>query len=492
MNDYQDLLPVMSQALDGLGVGLCLFDKNDCCVHWNKSFLRLFPEHTGHVFIGEPYRENLKRFYLARLSPKELPDIEQYIEAGIQRHHQQLRPYTYMHHGQRIEVSSLPMKNGARLRVWRIKNTLEQTDHSIEADLPDGLPPYPNEAHSLIDQIPDGLMCCDANGLIKWVNAPFVAMYELGHQERAIGLTFEEVFSAVWADKKLDAASTYATSLAELRENLRCQGLPFDLRLPGERYIRMTASTTGYQDIFYAHVNISELKRKEKLLAHTQKELLNQAIMQSEQTEQQMLNCLNSIALTRDNETGNHIIRTQQYVKIIALRLQAMGLHTEELDEKSIELMFKAAPLHDVGKVGIPDMILKKQGKLTEEEWAIMKTHPEIGESALTAAIKHTDTNKNIISVAIEIAGGHHEKWDGSGYPRGLSGKKIPLAARIMSLADVYDALVSERAYKKGWSHNQAQDLIQDKKSTQFDPDVVDAFMHETEQFRAIAERFKD
>jgi len=488
----QDFFSAVSQALDGLEVGLCLFDKDDFCIHWNKSFLKLFPEHAGQVYIGEPYRENLKRFYLARLSPSELHDIELHIDAGIQRHQKQLRPFTFMHRGKRIIASSLPMQNGARVRLWHTQPIAEDAESIDIVDLPDRQDPVVAQAHSLFDRLPDGLMLCDANGRIKWVNAPLLGIYGLTGQDRALGCTIEDIFRAAWIEKKNVDIQTLSKNLIELHEHLRFPGVPFDLSLPNDRFIRITGRATDREEIFYAHVDISELKRQEKLLALTQQELLNQVVIRAEETEQQMLNCLNTIALTRDNETGNHIIRTQHYVKIIALRLLAMGLHTEELDEKSIELMFKAAPLHDVGKVGIPDAILKKPGQLTQEEWSIMKTHPEIGESALAAAIKITDTNKNIFSVAIEIAGGHHEQWDGSGYPRGLRGQDIPLAARIMAIADVYDALVSKRVYKKDWSHEEAEALIRSKKSTHFDPDVVDAFIHEIEQFKVIAERYRD
>lgn len=161
-----------------------------------------------------------------------------------------------------------------------------------------------------------------------------------------------------------------------------------------------------------------------------------------------MLSTLNAIALARDNETGQHILRTQHYVKTIALRLRALGHYLEELNDTNIDTMFKAAPLHDIGKVGIPDNILLKPGRLTDDEWAIMKTHALIGENTL-AATKHDKDQSHLLSVAKNIAGGHHEWWNGEGYPRGLQGQQIPLEARIMAIADVYDALVSERVYKK-------------------------------------------
>jgi HD-GYP domain-containing protein (c-di-GMP phosphodiesterase class II) len=208
--------------------------------------------------------------------------------------------------------------------------------------------------------------------------------------------------------------------------------------------------------------------------------------------ESQMLSSLNALAKARDNETGNHIIRTQLYVKNLALRLRKMGYYESELSDKIIDLLYKAAPLHDIGKVGIPDDILLKPGRLSDDEWQIMKTHTTIGEAVLSSAETEFKDEDGVIAKALKIAGGHHEKWDGSGYPRGLSGTEIPLAARIMSVADIYDALVSERVYKKGWTHREAIQEIIRHQGTYFDPLIVEAFIAEQDQFQEIAEQFKD
>ncbi|MBU3568332.1 HD domain-containing protein [Polynucleobacter sp. UK-Pondora-W15] len=208
--------------------------------------------------------------------------------------------------------------------------------------------------------------------------------------------------------------------------------------------------------------------------------------------EEQMLASLNALAKARDNETGNHIIRTQLYVKNLALRLRKMGYYEGELTDRIIDLLFKAAPLHDIGKVGIPDHILLKPGRLNDEEWEIMKTHTTIGEAVLSSAEIEFKDEDGVIAKALKIAGGHHEKWDGSGYPRGLSGADIPLAARIMSVADIYDALVSERVYKKGWTHREAIQEIISHQGTYFDPRVVEAFIAEQDNFQEIAEQYKD
>lgn len=208
--------------------------------------------------------------------------------------------------------------------------------------------------------------------------------------------------------------------------------------------------------------------------------------------ESGMLQSLNALSMVRDNETGNHILRTQNYVKKLAQRLKAMGVYTSELSENAIDRMARAAPLHDIGKVGIPDSILKKEGSLTPEEWAIMQTHASLGENVLNAAKLDDNQHAKVLDVAIQIAGSHHENWDGSGYPRGLKGAEIPLAARIMALADMYDALVSERVYKRKWTHEEACEEILKNKGKRFDPAVVEAFIHEQPYFEEIANCYGD
>jgi response regulator RpfG family c-di-GMP phosphodiesterase len=196
--------------------------------------------------------------------------------------------------------------------------------------------------------------------------------------------------------------------------------------------------------------------------------------------------------MVRDNETGNHILRTKQYVETLARRLRATNQYVDELSEDAIRDITQAAPLHDIGKVGIPDAILKKDGALDEDEWTIMKTHAALGEQVLQATmikdIKHT----SVLRAAMQIAGGHHENWDGSGYPRGLKGLNIPLAARIMSLADTYDALISERVYKNAWTHDEACAEICRLKGIRFDPAVVEAFLMDQDRFIHIANTYKD
>ena len=199
-----------------------------------------------------------------------------------------------------------------------------------------------------------------------------------------------------------------------------------------------------------------------------------------------------SLAETRDNETGNHIRRTQWYVRVLAEQLSRNPAYETLLTPTRIGLLYKSAPLHDIGKVGVPDRILLKPGKLTVEEFVEMKKHTEYGRDAIIAAEQSLEAAETFLSLAKEIAYGHHEKWDGSGYPQGLSGSEIPLSARLMALADVYDALISKRVYKPAFSHEKARTIILEGRGAHFDPEVVDAFLAAEETVRQIAARLAD
>ena len=201
---------------------------------------------------------------------------------------------------------------------------------------------------------------------------------------------------------------------------------------------------------------------------------------------------MGSLAETRDNETGNHIRRTQNYIKILAEKLSGNQKFQNTLTYEMINRLYKSAPLHDIGKVGIPDDILKKPDKLTTEEFEIMKRHTVIGRDAIQAAEKSLGAQTSFLSMAREIAWSHHERWDGTGYPRGLAGEQIPLAGRLMAIPDVYDALISARVYKKAFSHEETVELIRKEVSTHFDPDIVSAFLDVADQFSEIAKTYRD
>lgn len=201
---------------------------------------------------------------------------------------------------------------------------------------------------------------------------------------------------------------------------------------------------------------------------------------------------MTSLAETRDNETGNHIRRTQLYVKTLAGHLRRHPRFAHVLSDRMIDLLYKSAPLHDIGKIGIPDSILLKPGKLTVEEFEIMKTHTTLGRDAIEKAERRLGMRVAFLSISKEIAYSHQEKWDGSGYPEGLQGDAIPVSARLMAVADVYDALISKRVYKPAFSHEQACATIVKGRGTHFDPDMVDAFVEIAEDFRDIAQKYPD
>ena len=205
-----------------------------------------------------------------------------------------------------------------------------------------------------------------------------------------------------------------------------------------------------------------------------------------------------TIAETRDKETGNHIRRTQAYVRALAKHLQGHPRYGGLLDDHAVELLFKSAPLHDIGKVGVPDAILRKPAKLTAEEYDEMKKHTVYGYEAIVATEKVLAASgvsqdaASFLRFAREIALSHHEKWDGTGYPNRIAGEAIPLSARLMALADVYDALVCKRVYKPPFTHEQAAAEILPGRGTQFDPVVVDAFTALEEAFQGISRSFGD
>jgi putative two-component system response regulator len=199
-----------------------------------------------------------------------------------------------------------------------------------------------------------------------------------------------------------------------------------------------------------------------------------------------------SLAETRDNETGQHIRRTQHYMRVLARQLQSHPRFSAYLTDAQVDLLFKSAPLHDIGKVGIPDRILLKPGRLTADEMEIMKTHTTIGRDTIEAAEQRLGHSVPFLECAKQIAYSHQEKWDGSGYPQGLVGDQTPISARLMALADVYDALISRRVYKPAFSHHTACEIIVQGRGLHFDPDVVDAFVAVDIDFQLIAKTYAD
>lgn len=213
---------------------------------------------------------------------------------------------------------------------------------------------------------------------------------------------------------------------------------------------------------------------------------------ETELIQEVSIRALAHLAETRDRETGNHILRTQGYVHQLATGLRPLPRFQPVLNDRYIQLLTRSAPLHDIGKVGIPDAILHKPGPLSPAEWEVMKTHARLGCEAIELAERDAVKPVEFLTLAKEVAHWHHEKWDGSGYPDSLTGDAIPISARIMAIADVFDALISKRVYKDPMAYVTARDIIAAGRGRHFDPDMIDVFLTNFDSFCAIAERHRD
>lgn len=220
-------------------------------------------------------------------------------------------------------------------------------------------------------------------------------------------------------------------------------------------------------------------------------ELVQARTRQLELTQEITIESMGTLAEYRDPETGGHIKRTQLYVNALARDLQNHPKFRDFFTDEVVELLFKSAPLHDIGKVGIPDNILLKKGKLTNEEFEVMKKHVAYGRDIIAIQEKKLGENSFLLH-ARQFAATHQEKWDGSGYPEGLAGEEIPIEGRLMAIADVYDALISRRVYKDSFPHENAVAVITEGRGTHFDPDMVDAFLKLEDTFREIGYQYAD
>lgn len=243
--------------------------------------------------------------------------------------------------------------------------------------------------------------------------------------------------------------------------------------------------------IILARVRNHLLVYKARRWWHDRNQLLESEIqarkLENEVIQDVCIRALANLAETRDDETGNHVRRTQSYVRLLARCLARTPRFAETLTDEYVGNLVRSAPLHDIGKVGIPDQILMKPGLLTPEEREVMKTHTLLGCEAISAAERDTDSSLTFLAQIKEIVRWHHECWDGSGYPDGLAGEAIPLSARIMAIADVFDALIAKRVYKEALPLVEVKALIAEGRGKQFDPGIVDTFLFHWEAFRIIA-----
>ncbi|MEW6502122.1 MAG: response regulator [Thermodesulfobacteriota bacterium] len=281
----------------------------------------------------------------------------------------------------------------------------------------------------------------------------------------------------------------FLTAMAETADKTR------GFRLGAVDYITKPFDVEEVRARVKTHLSLrlarQELARQNELLEERVRERTRELALTQEVT----IDCLAGLAEYRDPETGGHIMRTKHYILRLAIHLRRHPRFRHLLDEATIDLLYKSAPLHDIGKVGVADNILLKPGPLTEEEFREMSRHTIYGRDAIAGAERKLGTN-SFLRIAREYAYSHHEKWDGSGYPEGLKGEEIPLAGRLMGLVDVYDALISKRVYKPPLPHEQAVRIITEgdgrTRPDNFDPDVLTAFVEVEDSFRQIALHFAD
>ena len=239
------------------------------------------------------------------------------------------------------------------------------------------------------------------------------------------------------------------------------------------------------------HLKLRRLQHEMERYNRELENLVREKVKEIYESQMATIFALAKLAERRDDETGKHVERTRTFCRLLAENLRQNGHYGEIIDSAYIETIFRTAPLHDIGKVGIPDNILLKPGRLTKGECEVMKTHAAIGAQTLESVRRQYPQN-DFIRVGVAIARSHHEKWDGSGYPDGLAGEAIPLCARIMALADVYDALRSKRPYKDPFDHERSCQIIAEGAGSHFDPLVAKAFMSMNEKFAEIRARMDD
>jgi putative two-component system response regulator len=297
------------------------------------------------------------------------------------------------------------------------------------------------------------------------------------------GMNGYEVCRQLKADPQLkDIPVLFISAMNEMPDKVEAFGTG------GVDYITKPFQFAEVQARVDVHLKLRRLQLElERHNCHLQ-ELVADQVREISDLQMATIFALAKLSESRDDMTGRHLERVQSFCKLLAHQLRENGSHQEAIDETFIEDIFHASPLHDIGKVGIPDAILLKPGKLTADEFEVMKQHAVIGAQTLEA-VRERSPHNAFIRMGIEISRSHHERWDGRGYPDGLSGEETPLAARVMALADVYDALRSKRTYKSALPHPQCRQIVLQESDGHFDPAVTAAFRQREEEFQLTWER---
>jgi len=305
---------------------MCAFDEDDRTLLWNRAFLRFFPEHADHVHPGEPYRDNLRRFYQGRLDAAEMPSIDRYIEEGIARHRGQHRPYTFKHRGDWLRVASLPVPGVGRVRVWSrgVVPRLSDTED---------IPPVTRSARvadnrEIFEHVGDGVMLTDADNQITWVNEHFVHLFALKNKASALDAQFEKVYRSAWSGRRDADRALFDAGLSTLTENLRFAGAPFELPLPGRRWVRVIEQRRRDGVGFFAIVDISVLKRQQEELLVTERRARESQALLAEKSRmlEITLECM---------EQGVMMVNPQQVVEVCNRRaIELLGLPADLMASK--------------------------------------------------------------------------------------------------------------------------------------------------------------
>lgn len=336
---------------------------------------------------------------------------------------------------------------------------------------------------NILESIEEGYYETSVDGDFSFLN-PSMCKVLARPEKNILGTNFRSYLNT--EDRK-----TFTTFFTELKNNEKhSQTMESEVKIKGgaRKIIELSAS-------LILNLNSQAVGIRGIVRDITEKKLLQENLLDSfekiKEARAGVIMGLAKLAEYRDTDTGGHLERIREYSRVIAKKMSEAAAYSDYITPQYIEDIYQSSILHDIGKVGIPDSILLKKGKLTSEEFNKIKVHTLLGGLTLSEIIKQFK-NQTFLTIGREIAYYHHEKWNGTGYPSGLAGEKIPLSARIVAIADVYDALTSRRCYKKAYSHEEAKTIISNESTVSFDPDIVDAFIASEKQFQQINATFSD